>query len=203
MGEIFSVFLILFSSSIFAQQANWQDVEQALGKSGTIQGEVFKVTFPRSDLNVKVDDFTVSPGLALTSWIGFITGKSHNMSSETMMMGDLVLLEDEVASVIAALVSENLQVTAIHNHILGEKPAIKYVHFSGIGEGVKLAESIKRVISTTGTPESVPPQAQQSSLDWGNVEAILGESGKKSGNLLQFSFPRKEILKDSRDGDAA
>src|SRR6267378_61527 len=95
------------------------------GKKGTVQGQVYKISFPRTDLKVTVNDFAVAPGLALGSWIGILV-----MGHESMMMGDLVLLDTEEASVVAKLVASNLSITAIHNHLTNEKPAIKYIHFS-------------------------------------------------------------------------
>jgi hypothetical protein len=183
-----------------AQQPDWAAVEKVFGKKGGVQDGVFKITFPRFDLKIKIGDFSVEPGLALTSWIGFIRNgdKMTAMDGSTMMMGDLVLLDKEVAPVISKLVSENLEITALHNHILGESPNIKYLHFSGKGDAVKLAEAIKSVISVTGTP-FVAPQAQNPTAtpDWSKVEAILGTSGKHNGNLLQYGFPRLEKLTES------
>jgi hypothetical protein len=120
------------------------------------------------------------------------------MGNNTMMMGDIVMLDREVAQVIAKLVSLNLDVTAIHNHIVGETPAIKYAHFSGKGDARKLAEAIKSVLSLTGTPLiSLPAQSQMTMPDWSKVEAILGSKGKRNGNLLQYGFPRREQLSES------
>jgi hypothetical protein len=182
--------LILITGNVIAQQNDWSEVENVFGKKGNVQGDVFKITFPRSDLKVKVGDFFVAPGLALTSWIGFM-----KMGSQTMMMGDLVLLDTEVAQVVSKLVSENLDMTALHNHLVNETPSIKYIHFSGSDDAVKLAEKIKSVIAITGTPLA-PLQAQTQSVnpDWSKVEAILGTSGKHNGILLQYSFPRNEKL---------
>ena len=151
MKTFFSILLIILSVgySSFGQQSDWADLEKVFGKKGTVQDGVFKITFPRSDLKVKVGDFAVDPGLALTSWIGFInrTNDDMMMNGKTMMMGDLVLLDKEVAPVISKIVSLNLEVSALHNHLIGETPTIKYVHFSGKGDAVKLAEAIKSVIS--------------------------------------------------------
>lgn len=190
---------MLFADISIAQQNDWTDVEKVFGKKGTIQGNVFKIAFPRSDLKVKVGDFPVAPGLALGSWIGIIrNADGMKMNGNSMMMGDLVLLEKEVTPVIRKLISVNLQVTAIHNHLINETPAIKYIHFSGRGEAAKLAEAIKSVLETTGTPLSAPQaQTQQSNPDWSKVEAVLGTTGKKTGNLLQYSFPRNEKLTES------
>jgi hypothetical protein len=183
-----------------AQQSDWSGVEQVFGKKGSIQDGVFKITLPRFDLKVKIGEFSVEPGLALTSWIGFIKAGDNMtaMDGNTMLMGDLVLLDKEVAPVIAKLVSENLEITALHNHIVGESPSIKYLHFSGKGDAVKLAEAIKSVISVTGTPFTAP-QSQNLAIasDWSKVEAILGTGGKRNGNLLQYGFPRLEKLTDS------
>jgi len=168
-------------------------LNNVFGKKGAIQGQVYKITFPRSDLKVKVDDFSVSPGLALTSWVGIIS-----MGHESMMMGDLVLLDEEVGKVVQKLVAAKLSVTAIHNHLVNEKPNIKYIHFSGNGDALQLAASIKSVLAITGTPlTATAPQSQTANPDWSKVEAILGTTGKHNGVLLQYSFPRNEKLKGS------
>jgi hypothetical protein len=185
--------LLLIATSCFAQQNDWSDVEKVFGKKGNVQNNIFKITFPRSDLKVKVGDFAVAPGLAFTSWIGFM-----KMGNMTTMMGDLVVLDTEVPSVISKLVSEGLQITALHNHIINEVPAIKYIHYSGNGDAVSLATKIKTVIEITGTPLISPPaQTQSANPDWSVVEAILGTTGKHNGNLLQYSFPRNEKLTES------
>src|SRR5450759_1035956 len=152
MNKLFFILSLLFiANSAIAQQNSWSDVERVFGKKGSVQDNVFKITFPRSDLNVKVGDFSVAPGLALSAWIGFM-----KMDNQAMMMGDLVLLDKEVAPVISKLISENLQITALHNHIVNEVPAIKYIHFSGNGDAVSLAGKIKSVLAITGTPLTVP-----------------------------------------------
>ena len=115
------LFLMLFADVIIAQQNDWTDVEKVFGKKGTVQDNVFKIAFPRSDLKVKVGDFSVAPGLALGSWIGIIrNADGMKMNGNSMMMGDLVLLEKEVTPVIKKFISVNLQVTAIHNHLINE-----------------------------------------------------------------------------------
>src|SRR5450432_750342 len=168
-------------------------LNNVFGKKGSVQGMVYKVTYPRSDLKVKVNEFSVAPGLALTSWIGILS-----MGNESMMMGDLVLLDTEEAAVVAKLIATGLSITAIHNHLTNEKPAIKYIHFSGSGNPLQLAGSIKSVLAITGTPLTAPvSQSQIAVPDWSKVEAILGKSGKHNGILLQYSFARKEKLLDA------
>src|SRR5215831_18017955 len=107
-------------------------LNNVFGKKGTVTGNVYKVTFPRSDLKVKVGDFSIAPGLALGTWVGII-----NMGDHAMMMGDLVLLDAEVPKAVSKLMEEGLEITAIHNHLINETPAIKYIHYHGMGEAVK------------------------------------------------------------------
>ncbi|HEY2349757.1 MAG TPA: DUF1259 domain-containing protein [Puia sp.] len=191
-SKILIPLFLVFGYFSFAQ-VDSTGLNNIFGKKGTVQGQVYKITFPRSDLKVQVNEFSVSPGLALTSWIGILS-----MGHESMMMGDLVMLDTEEPTVVAKLVSLNLQITAIHNHLVNEKPAIKYLHFSGSDDALSLAEKIKSVISLTGTPMS-PPQGTLITpvIDWLNVESVLGTKGKHNGNLLQYSFPRKERLTES------
>ena len=113
-------------------------LNNVFGKKGTVTGNVYKISFPRTDLKVKVGDFAVAPALALGTWIGII-----NMDSHAMMMGDLVLLDTEVPQVINKLMEENLEVTAIHNHLINETPAVKYIHYHGEGDATALAQKIK------------------------------------------------------------
>ena len=189
------LFLTIFLSSfsfLHAQQNYWSDVEKIFGKKGTVQDGILKETFPRSDLKVTVGNFTVAPGLALTGWAAFM-----KMGDQTTVMGDMVLLDKEVGPVVAKIVANGLQVTAIHNHLTGETPAVKYLHFSGKGSGTKLAESLKNVLAVTATPMGQPSaQSQANTPDWSKVEAVLGK-GKANGNVLTYGFPRAEKLMDS------
>ena len=190
------IFVAVFFSCTFCSfaQVDSTGLNNVFGKKGSVQGMVYRITYPRSDLKVKIDEFSVAPGLALTSWIGILF-----MGNESMMMGDLVLLDSEESKVVAKLIASNLSITAIHNHLTNEKPAIKYIHFSGSGDPLQLAASIKSVLAITGTPLTIPSiqQQQTTSPDWSKVEAILGGGGKHNGQLLQYSFARKEKLLES------
>src|SRR3954469_8043447 len=178
--------LILLSSAAWFIYCNAQQIDSAalndvFGKKGTVTGNVYKVTYPRSDLKVKVGDFSVGPGLALGTWVGIIS-----MGDHAMMMGDLVLLDAEVPKVVNKLMEENLEITAIHNHLINESPNIKYIHYHGEGDPVKLAQEIKSVLQVTATPLTQPAAQSQTQADWNKVTAILGASGKPNGMLLQY-----------------
>ncbi|HYV90991.1 MAG TPA: DUF1259 domain-containing protein [Chitinophagales bacterium] len=201
MKHLLLLAIIVFVHYQIAFTQNTFDVagiEKVFGKKGTVQNNVFKITFPRSDLLVKVGNVPIEPGLALTSWVAIMKFDNAvmNMNDSSMMMGDLVLLDAEVASVVSQLVSLGLEVTAIHNHLLGETPAVKYLHYYGKGEAVKLAEEIKSVLAVTATPLGASSVSNQSAApDWSKVQSILG-AGKQNGDLLQYGFPRNEKTMD-------
>jgi hypothetical protein len=183
---------LLFISYAFSQ-IDSVALNNVFGKKGTVTRNVYKITYPRSDLKVKVGDFNVAPGLALGTWIGII-----NMDDHAMMMGDLVLLDSEVPKVINKLMEENVEITAIHNHLINETPAIKYIHYHGEGDAVTLAKEIKAVLEVTATPLTPPAApAQTQTIDWSKVTAILGTTGKQNGMLLQYTFPRNEKTMES------
>src|SRR5882672_8437276 len=185
-------FSLLFISYAFSQ-IDSTALNNVFGKKGTVTGNVYKISYPRSDLKVKVGDFNVAPGLALGTWVGIIS-----MGDHAMMMGDLVLLDTEVPKVINKLMEENLEITAIHNHLINETPAVKYIHYHGEGDAVKLAQEIKAVLEVTGTPLTPPASpAQTQTIDWSKVTAILGTTGKQNGMLLQYTFPRNEKTMES------
>jgi len=193
MKKILASALAITTAMCSFAQTDSTALNNIFGKKGSVQGNVYKITYPRSDLKVKVDDFSVAPGLALGSWIGII-----KMGNESMMMGDLVLLDSEVPKVITKLMQENLEITAIHNHLINETPAIKYIHFHGSGDALQLAEKIKSVLAVTATPLTPPAtQTQATNIDWSKVTAVLGTTGKQNGMLLQYSFPRNEKLTES------
>ncbi len=173
--------------------SNWQSVEKILGRPGVEQGDMFKITFPRTDLNVTVNGIPIEPGLALTSWFAF-----KPMPKGTMVMGDMALLDQEVPKVLVQLVKSGFEVSAIHNHLLNESPSMKHIHISGHGSRVNLAQSLKVLLSFTGTPQSplAPPAASATPPtppDWSKVQAILGP-GKVNGRVLQYGFPRGEAI---------
>ena len=125
---------VLVISSAFAQ-IDSTALNSVFGKAGTVSGKVYKISYPRSDLKVRVGDFNVAAGLALGTWVGIINTDHH-----AMMMGDLVVPDPEVPKVIDKLMEENLQITAIHNHLINETPAVKYIHYHGEGDAVTLAK---------------------------------------------------------------
>src|SRR5437879_13189944 len=111
---------------------DWKAAEQALGKSGQMQaGDVFRIGMPRTDLNVTVKGVPVKAGFALGSYAAF-----KQVGDQAMVMGDLVLLDQEIPAVMSGLLSGGLEVTAVHTHLKETSPHVMYMHYSGHGDAV-------------------------------------------------------------------
>src|SRR5581483_7444271 len=167
-------------------------LDQAMGKAGAVQpGDVYRFSLPRTDLQVTARGVQVQPALALGSWVAF-----KPMGDQAMVMGDLVLTEDEVNPVMLALQQGGVEQTALHNHLLGESPRVLYMHIGGHGDPVRLAETIHSALSLSGTPFTTPAAAAppSSDLDTQQLEAILGYKGNAAGSVYQFSIPRAERI---------
>lgn len=174
---------------------SWKDVEQAMGRSGTLTPDsVYKFSMPRSDLDVKIENVTVAPTLALGSWVAF-----KNEGNTSMLMGDLVLTLDEVNPVMQLLQQRGIEQTALHNHLLGESPRVMYMHISGRGDSVLMARAIHDALALTKTPTSasVASQPTNNSLDTAMLNETIGAKGKFSGDVYQFGIPRNETITDA------
>jgi len=192
--------LIAFAATslciVHAQQSasEWKAVEDALGRKGASQpGDVYKFSMPRSDLKVTVQGTAVKPGLALGSWAAF-----KRIGDRTVVMGDLVLTESEVAPVMAKLQQGGIEQTALHNHLLNESPHVMYMHIAGNGDAAQLATTLKDALALTKTPEAAPPPGQPPELgfDTAQIDKVMGRSGKNNNGIYQFSIPRAESIKD-------
>jgi hypothetical protein len=173
---------------------DWKAVAQALGKEGSMQpGDVYKVSLPRSDLRVTADGVQLKPALALGSWVAF--KKSGNM---TMVMGDLVLTEDEVTPVMTKLQEGGVEQTALHNHVLRESPRVMYMHISAMGDAVKIAKAIHDALALSKTPFTAASSgSQELGIDTRQLDQIMGQSGKANGGVYQFSIPRAERITEN------
>lgn len=176
------------------QQIDWQEVDQALGRTGSMQpGDVYRFGMPRGDLQVTVAGVRVKPSLALGSWIAF-----KATPDGAIAMGDMVLLESEVNPVMSRLQAAGIEQTAVHHHVLRETPRIVYVHIHGHGDPVRIAEGVREALALTGTPPAAAPTAAAGELgiDTAQVASALGFSGKVNGGVFQVSVPRSESVRD-------
>jgi hypothetical protein len=177
-----------------ATAGKWKNVEDVFGFPGAnLPGDVIRFNMPRKDLHVTVAGTEIKPGLALGSWAAF-----HPVGdNDVMVMGDLVLTEDEVAPVMKALQDGGVEITALHNHLVGESPKIMYIHMGGHGDPVKFAQTIKRAVGLTKTPipqGSSTKETADIGFDVAAVEKTMGRKGNVSGGVLHFNVPRAEKL---------
>ncbi|HEV8472548.1 MAG TPA: DUF1259 domain-containing protein [Methylomirabilota bacterium] len=177
-----------------AADPDWKAVEQALGKSGQPQaGDVFRIGMPRTDLSVTVKGVPVKPGFALGSYAAF-----KQVGDQAMVMGDLVLLDQEVPAVISGLLSGGLDVTAVHNHLNEVSPHVMYVHYEGHGDAVRLAAALRQALSASGTPlgaPAAPAPAGGPALDTKQIEQALGRQGRDAGGgVFQVTVARAEAI---------
>src|ERR671931_467432 len=187
--------IVALSLPAFAADVDWKAVEQALGKTGQLQpGDVFRIGMPRTDLNVTVKGVPVKAGFALGSYAAF-----KQTGDQAMVMGDLVLLDQEVPGVMSGLLRGGLEVTAVHNHLNEMAPHVMYMHYSGHGEAVQMARALRQALSASGTPLGTAPPAVATAsgptLDTKAIEQVLGRSGRDAGGgVFQVTVPRAEAL---------
>jgi hypothetical protein len=178
-------------------EPDWKAVEQALGKSGQLQaGDVFRVGIPRTDLSVTVKGVPVKAGFALGSYAAF-----KQVGDQAMVMGDLVLLDQEVPAVMSGLFSGGLEVTAVHNHLNEMSPHVMYMHYEGHGDAVQLAKALRQALSSSATPLGGPATAAPSAappIDTKQIEQTLGRPGRDVGSgVFQVTVPRAEAITEN------
>ena len=171
---------------------------RAAGRTGTwIAAEsVYKITVPRDDLPVRVDGWTMPPYMGLTSWAAFTAGDK----AEVMVMGDLVLFEDEVNPVMSALLTSGVSVTALHNHFFYAEPAVFFMHLGGEGPTEKVAGGVKAALDTVHrirAAQSTPahgfgasPPPEKNSITPEPLEAALGKKADRKNGMVKFVIGR-------------
>jgi hypothetical protein len=188
--------LCVATSASAAAPDRWAAVGEALGKSGAVQpGGVYRVPLPRSDLHATLDGVPLKAGFALGGWVAFAPE-----GQGAMVMGDLVLTQDEVRPVMRKLEESGIAITALHNHLLRAEPMTLYMHVQGHGDPVKLAQALHAGLALSHTPlgAGAAPAAPASELglDVAALDGILGVAGKVNNGVLQYSVPRKETIRD-------
>src|SRR5438876_6605860 len=182
---VISIFATSFAAGANAQEIDWQKVDDAFGRKPAVSGDVHRYGFPRTDLTVTLDGVTIKPALALGGWTAF-----KPIHGGAMVMGDLVLLETEINPVMAKLIENGIDITAVHNHVLRANPATFYMHIGGHGDPMKLATAIRAALAESKTPlqmpvasAAVPPPAIE--LDTAQLDQIIGAKGQANGGVYQ------------------
>jgi biotin operon repressor len=184
--------ILVLSLAAFGQELNTAGIDQALGRSGQKSGEVYKLSFPRTDLHVVASGVAIKPGLALGSWAAF-----SGTDEKAVVMGDLVLLQGEVNPVMKKLRDAGFEITAVHNHLLDENPRLMYMHYMGEGNSRQLAISLHEALSASKTPLETPASAAANSETPAWVKAVqdsVGRQGSFKGGVLAFAVPRSNAI---------
>jgi hypothetical protein len=155
-------------------------------------GDVHRYGFPRIDLRVTLDGVTLLPAFALGGWLAF---KAEDDGA--VVMGDVVLTEDEINPVMSKVLAGGIAVTAVHNHLLRAQPATFYMHVEGHGDAVRLASTLHDALAVSRTPLAAPggaAAAAKPDLEVEQIEQVLGRKGNVVGGVLQFGFPRGDAI---------
>lgn len=194
LSRVASFFIWVFavSSAAAAQGLDTAKIEQSLGRPGQKMGEIYRVGFPRTDLQVTARGVAIKPGLALGSWAAFMGTDEH-----AIVMGDLVLLEDEVNPVMEKLRTAGFEITAVHNHLINETPRVLYMHYMGQGAAANLAGSLRTALAASTTPLGKPgaPTEEAAAPEWvKSVEDAMGRKGTLKGGVLSYGVPREDAV---------
>ncbi len=177
-------------------------IESATGLKGALNAAegVFKVTAPRTDVKIKVDDWPMPPFMGLTSWAAFKAGGK----AEAMVMGDLVLLQDEVNPVMSAALNAGLSVTALHNHFFYDDPKVYFMHIGGEGSVEQLGHAVKAALDKTKEIRAANPVPARlfgagfaptaNSISVAPLEAIFGGKAAVKDGMAKFVFGRTATM---------
>jgi hypothetical protein len=173
---------------------DYQAVLTTLGRTGDFKDGVLKVNIPRADLKVTIAQRPAPTPLGFGGWVALTKGTG----GAEVMMGDLVLTEDEVNPVMSALLENGLEVTALHNHFFWEQPRIFYMHVHGMGSAADLAQRLKPALALipkppAPAPGSTPPAAAPPALDSASLAKTIGYPGEQSGPVYKITIGRPDI----------
>lgn len=185
-------------------------IEKATGIKGTLNQKenVFKVSKPRPNMNAAIDGWKIPPFMGIGSWAAFTPAGS----GQVMVMGDNVLLEDEVAATMRTALDNGLEVTALHNHFFYEQPRVFFMHISGMGDAAKLGTAVKKVLdtpngirashATPATKYATKPVPAESRITGTPLEAIFGGKGEASGGMFKVTLGRETKMHGMTMGNA-
>jgi hypothetical protein len=172
----------------------YQQVLTTLGKQGDYKANVLKVNIPRNDISVTVANVKTPTPFGFGGWVAMTKGTG----GVDVMMGDLVLTQDEVNPVMSALLDNGLDVTALHNHFFWDEPRMLYMHVHGHGKPADLARKLKPALDligkNTAKPAGAPAAASgAATLDTAKLAQIVGTQGEQSGAVYKITIGRDEL----------
>lgn len=168
-------------------------IQRILGREGALQEGQFKVTIPQNDLDVTVDGFSIVPPMGLGSWIAFTPAPDG-----AVIMGDVVVREDEIGPVQHVLLNNGLTVTGLHNHFVRENPNVMYMHVGGEGTEEAMARAVEAVFARVaelrgGDPARAPSRSVPNTIDTTEIARILGHAGAMSGGVYKVTIGRPDV----------
>jgi len=198
---VVAVVVLLSSAAVSPAQtpeipADYKGVLATLGKTGDFKDAVLKVNIPRTDLRVSIAGRSAPTPFGFGGWLALTKGDG----GMDVMMGDLVLTEEEVNPVMSALLDNGLEVTALHNHFFWEQPRVFYMHVHGMGAAADLAKRAKpavdlidRDVARGTSTTSAPAAAAPPSLDGAALSKIIGAPGEQNGPIYKITIGRPDI----------
>ena len=196
---ILIVVALLTGTAAFAQSmpADYAGVLKILGKQGDFKDNVLKVNIPRNDVKVTIDGIATPTPFGFGGWLAMSKGDAGN----DVMMGDLVLLEDEVNPVMSALLDNGLEVTALHNHFFFDRPRMFFMHVHGHGKAADLASRAKAAVDLIGkagpqhhyTVSGGNAHVSGGQLDTAKLSSIIGHPGEQSGQVYKITVGRDDL----------
>src|SRR2546427_5531072 len=188
------VCLALSGVSAFAQEvpADYQEVLKSLDRKGDFKAGVLKVNIPRSDLKITVQGFSTPTPFGFGGWVAL----TKAADGSNVMMGDLVLLQEEVNPVLSALLDNGIDVTALHNHFFWDDPHVYFMHVHGMGKAADLARRVKPGLDLIGHVTLLPPapgSGPGTPLDTAKIAKIVEHEGEQSGAVYKITVGRDEL----------
>ncbi len=177
-------------------------LETIVGVKGTMFDDVLKISVPRKDIRVTVDEFEIIPFMGLTTWVAFRKGP-HQVT----MMGDLVLLPDEITVAMSPFIEAGLYATALHNHFIREKPQVMFMHVEGTADEETLAQPIRKTLDAIkavrqANPVPAAKKEVAGNLDTAQLENVIGTKGELKDGVFKVVLGRPDVpVKCSRCGD--
>ena len=198
-STLMALALLLCTAGVALAQevpSDYQDVLKILDRKGDFKSGVLKVNIPRGDLKITVQGVPTPTAFGFGGWIS-LTKAADGMD---VMMGDLVLLQDEVNPVMSALLDHGIEVTALHNHFFWDEPQVYYMHVHGMGKASELARNVRPALDLIGhvsVPAVKPFSPKGTPLDGAKLAKIVGHEGEQSGDVYKITIGRDDLgMKD-------
>jgi len=190
---------LVAAAAVFAQNmpSDYAGVLKTLGKQGDFKDNVLKINIPRNDLKVAIDGIATPTPFGFGGWLAMTKGEGEN----DVMMGDLVLLEDEVNPVMSALLENGLEVTALHNHFFFDSPRMFFMHVHGHGTTADLTHRVKPAVDLIGkagpqhhyTVSGGNARVSGGQIDTAKIASIIGHSGEQNGQVYKITVGRDDL----------